>query len=206
MPTLFFVRHAESEANVKLAYAGHLPVSLTEKGKKEADHTSTQFLNHHSITKIFCSPLLRAQQTASYFAQKCNLAIETNELLEEQNMGAYSGKAYAYTESLPDFEPDVSKRWSWGPKNGETYEQVARRTCQFLGLMQNLKKEENILIVTHGVFLRLMRGALENTLPVFYSGLTKNCEILKVNFTKLNNTHKIDSLYYGEPDNRVHRE
>ncbi len=206
MPTLFFVRHAESAANAKLEYAGHLPVSLTEKGKKEAEHTSAQFLKNHTITKIYCSPLLRAQQTASYFSQKCSLTIETNKLLEEQNMGFYSGKAYALTEKLPCFEPDVSKRWNWAPKDGETYAQVASRACKFLEQIQTQPQEENILVVTHGVFLRLMRGALENTLPKFYSGLTKNCEILKSNFTKLNNTHKIETLYYGEPDNRIHLE
>lgn len=206
MPTLFFVRHAESEANARLEYAGHLPVSLTEKGKKEANHTATNFLKDHTITRIYSSPLLRAQQTATFFSQKCNLKVEVNPLLEEQNMGIYSGQAYAVTEKLPCFEPDVSKRWNWAPKNGETYGQVANRACKFLEQIQNQDKTENILVVTHGVFLRLMRGALENTLPVFYSGLTKNCEILKSNFSQLNKAHKIESLYFGEPDNRIHLE
>lgn len=206
MPTMFFVRHAESEANVKLEYAGHLSIPLSIRGKAEADHTASNFCKNYSITKVYSSPLLRAQQTANSFSSKFNLTIETSPLLEEQDMGVYTGQPYAVAEKDPLFELDVSKRWNWAPKNGESYKQVADRACQFLSIMQNLPEQEKILVVTHGVFLRLMRGALEGTLPLFYTGLTKNCEILKSNFIKLNQSHKIESIYYGEPDNRIHRE
>ena len=206
MPTLFFVRHGESEANVKLEYAGHLSVPLTAKGEFEAEHTSANFSKTNDISKIYCSPLLRAQQTAGFFAKKFNLPIEINDLIQEQDMGDYSGKAYAFTEKLPSFEPNVGKRWNWAPDNGETYAQVARRACQFLAFVQVRPADEKILVVTHGVFLRLMRGALENTLPTYYTGLTRNCEIYKTNFTKLNQRHTIESIYFGEPDNKIHRE
>mgnify|MGYP005614094773 FL=1 len=206
MPTLYFVRHAESEANEKQEYAGHLSIPLTAKGKFEAEHTSFNFCKNHDITKIICSPIYRAQQTAGFFAEKVNLPIITEELLQEQDMGEYSGKAYAYCESLSTFEPIVGKRWYWAPPKGETYEQVANRACSFLSEMQKLTATEKVLVVTHGVFLRLMRGALENTLPIFYTGLTKNCEIYKTNFTKLNQRHIIESIYFGEPDTKIHRE
>lgn len=206
MPTLYFVRHAESEANAKQEYAGHLSIPLTAKGKTEAEHTSTHFLKNHSITKIICSPIYRAQQTASYFAKPTNLSITTEDLLQEQNMGDYSGRAYAYCEKQPSFEPIVGNRWNWAPPGGETYSQVATRACSFLSKIQSLPHEEKVLVVTHGVFLRLMRGALENTLPNFYTGLTRNCEIYKTNFLKVNQKHLIESIYFGEPDTRVHSE
>lgn len=206
MPTLFFVRHAESEANAKLEYAGHLAIPLTARGRAEAEHTSFNFCKNHSVTKIICSPLLRAQQTAAYFANKLNLPIELSPLIEEQDMGIFTGKAYAVAEKHPSFQHDVGKRWDWAPENGESYKQVAARACQFLSEVEKLPKQENVLVVTHGVFLRLMRGALENTLPIFYTGLTKNCEILQTNFISLNQKNKIDSIYFGEPDTRVHGE
>ena len=206
MPTLYFVRHAESEANAKHEYAGHLAIPLTEKGKFEAEHTSFNFFKNHSISKIFCSPIFRAQQTAEFFVKKCNVKVVTSDLLEEQEMGEYSGKAYADCEKQPTFEINVGKRWNWAPPKGETYAQVASRACAFLSEIQSLPPQENVLVVTHGVFLRLMRGALENTLPVYYTGLTKNCEIYKTEFVKLNQKHTIESIYFGEPDTKVHSE
>lgn len=206
MPTLYFVRHAESEANAKLEYAGQLSVPLTLKGKIEAEHTSSLFLKDHQITKIFCSPIYRAQQTASFFAKPTKLSVITNDLLQEQNMGEYSGQAYAYCEKQPSFEPIVGNRWNWAPPGGETYSQVAARACSFLSQIQHLPKDEKVLVVTHGVFLRLMRGAIENILPNFYTGLTRNCEIYKTEFIKLNQKHSIESIYFGEPDTRVHSE
>ncbi|PCJ61862.1 MAG: phosphoglycerate mutase [Planctomycetota bacterium] len=207
MPQLFFLRHAESEANAKHEYAGQLPIPLSTAGHKEAERTAKMLKKDVTIHAILSSTLQRALQTAFYFVDEYNIPMDPAELIVEQDMGVFAGQTYENAHNSKYFENDTNNRWNWKiPESGESYSMIADRVLKFLKGLEHLPKEQNILIITHGVTLRLIKGALENTLPIYNTSLTRNCEIFKTQFEKLGIKHQLESIYYLDPNSVAHRE
>jgi len=118
MPTQYFIRHTESEANVLHLLGGQSDFPLSDKGKRDADLLAGLFAARHTADHIISSPLARAQQTAEPFAKRLGLPILLNPALMEQNMGIFSGWSYARAEADPRYELDKTKRWHWSPPGG----------------------------------------------------------------------------------------
>lgn len=66
--TYYFIRHAEKEL-------GSYNPSLTEKGKKRAQHWAA-ILQNEGIEAIYCTPLIRTRQTAQPLADRLGLEIK----------------------------------------------------------------------------------------------------------------------------------
>ena len=64
--------------------------------------------------------------------------------------------------------------------------------------------DKHILIVTHAVVFRLLRAALENSLPIYPKDFPNNGEIWKVRFQGLGFHHDIESILLGDSRNFVH--
>ncbi|HUX38865.1 MAG TPA: histidine phosphatase family protein, partial [Rectinemataceae bacterium] len=64
---LYFMRHAESEANRKNLLAGQLDFPLSEEGQRQSREVADAFLRDRPIDAIISSPLLRARATALPF-------------------------------------------------------------------------------------------------------------------------------------------
>jgi broad specificity phosphatase PhoE len=69
MKTIYFIRHTQSEANLKDILASRQDFPLTEKGRQEAVAIASEFKDIAQLDRIFCSPLIRAQQTAQPIAE-----------------------------------------------------------------------------------------------------------------------------------------
>ena len=81
---------------------------------------------------------------------------------------------------------------------------VAERVISFFNEYSETLKTQNVLLVTHAVTFRLIRGALENTLPTYPESFPNNGEIWVVDFKGLGQVHPIASLFYGDSRNFVH--
>lgn len=93
---LVLVRHGQSQANAGGLFCGLLDVPLTEYGCEEAVHAA-ELLNEAELWPpiCFCSPLLRARQTADAFNRTLTSPPERTILdwrLAERNYGALSGR------------------------------------------------------------------------------------------------------------------
>jgi len=198
MSRLFLIRHAQSEANLNRLFGSRLPYPLTDEGKADADLIASQLAEITGIDRIISSPLVRAIQTAESFSRLYGVPVSQDERLSEQELGIFSGMSYDDVEGREDYEMDPMKRWDWAPPGGgESYERIARRVTSFLASLEELPPEERVLIVTHAVAFRLFRGALENTLPVYARHFPNNGEIWQVEFRKLGEVHRIESLFLG---------
>jgi len=199
MKTLYFIRHAESEANKSRILASQMAFSLTPAGKADSLEIASQLKELTDIDTIVSSPLRRAVQTAESFKAVYDLDIQIDDRLTEQYLGTYSGMSYEEVKDHEEYETDSLKRWNWIPEgDGESYSMIAERICDFL---RDLIKLDNytgrILIVTHAVALRLIIAALKDTLPDYPAAFPNNGEILKVNFCGLGNKHEIESIFLG---------
>ena len=205
MNNLYFIRHAESEANKKRILASRLPYPLTPAGLQDAGRIASELVNLVPIEAIITSPLIRARQTAEVFRDVYGCQMSIEERLSEQDLGPYSGMNYDKVKTQPGYEMDPLKRWAWNPGgSGESYTMVADRVSSFLTSLENLENESHTLIVTHAVVFRLIRAALEHTLPVYPKEFPNNGEIWKVKFHGLGQRHDIESIFLGESRHFVH--
>lgn len=181
MTTLYIIRHTESVANVNDVLAGQCDFPLSVKGKSDAVILAKQFAERYSVSMIWCSPLLRAQQTAAPFVVECNAPLFLDRRLVEQNLGRFSGMTYAEAEADPGYCRDRLARWDWEAEGGgESYRMIADRVQSFLDSLRAVcieQQVENILVVTHAVTLRLFRACLEHTLPNYPQRIAANGEI-----------------------------
>ena len=200
---IHIMRHGESEANVNHILAGQLDYPLSEKGKQDAHQIASWYTSHYNPKIIYCAPLLRAKQTAEPFVVATPIPLTIDARLMEQNLGVLSGKTYEEAESDPRYETNKSARWDWNIKGGESYKDIATRIHSFfIGLDPD---GPDTLIVTHAVAMRLIRGLLENTLPLYPEHIARNGEIWEVNFEKVGVSHEITSLFADSVAYEEHR-
>ena len=198
------IRHAESEANKNRIMASRKAFPLTKEGKAEADLIAVELKETVIIDRIITSPLVRARQTAESFAKVYNLPLEEDIRVAEQELGKFSGMSYDEVKLHDDYETETGKRWNWVPLGGESYEMIALRVKSFFNDLTQDQKEESVLIVTHAVTFRLIRGLLENSLPQYPSSFPNNGEIWKVDFTGLGKFYEIESIMLGNSEQFVH--
>lgn len=90
---ILFVRHGKSIANAS-ATVGTPDTPLAEEGLEQAKITGQDLRDQH-ITKIVCSPFIRAQQTAEIIAGELGLPLHDIQIIPdfyERRMGDLEGK------------------------------------------------------------------------------------------------------------------
>jgi broad specificity phosphatase PhoE len=202
MTTLYLLRHAESTANAQGILAGRHDFPLSETGLADARELAADFAKRFSIDAIWCSPLTRAQQTATPFATACHTPIRTDKRLTEQDMGRFSGLTYPEAEGDPGYQTDRKARWNWQPEGGgESYQQIAQRVAEWLDDLRKTCEREHlqqVLVVTHAVTLRLFRACLENTLPSYPEKIAGNGELWVAELPPANTATKVSSIALGK--------
>ncbi|MGA9228677.1 MAG: histidine phosphatase family protein [Nitrosotalea sp.] len=150
--TLFlFLRHGQAKNNVERILAGRTKgFPLTELGSQQAEKIG-DFLKPLSISKIYCSPIERAEQTARIVANKVNLRCDVDERLTEIDMGAFTGMHY---DEMFEKHGNVFLKFYQGhpvvENNGiETFSNVKKRILDMVDHCTKKHNEETILLVTH---------------------------------------------------------
>jgi len=160
--TYFIMRHSEAEHNVSGILNGkdRNRYPLTESGRTQAASKGMELLKEH-ITEIYASPFLRSQETAKIIAGKLGLpenAIITDERIREFGFGDFEGADYQEflkyrLEHMPSCDTRVP--------NGESYQDTRERFGEFLYELENNKKGETILIVSHGIAFEALETVAE---------------------------------------------
>lgn len=94
---ILFVRHGKSLANAS-ATIGEPNTPLAEEGLEQARVTG-QDLKNQNVTKIICSPFIRAQQTSEIIAGELGIPIADITVIEElheRRMGELEGGPKQY--------------------------------------------------------------------------------------------------------------
>ncbi|MDE1766214.1 MAG: histidine phosphatase family protein [Thaumarchaeota archaeon] len=146
-----FLRHGQARNNVERILAGRASgYPLTDLGIMQAEKIA-DFLKPFGISKIYSSPVERAEQTAGIVAKKMDLDYKVDERLTEIDMGLLSGMQFdqmfakygniflRFYEGHPIIEENKI----------ETFASIKKRV---LDLVEHCSKKydgENILFVTH---------------------------------------------------------
>jgi isoleucyl-tRNA synthetase len=151
----FIMRHGEAQSNAEGKINGDPKKenNLTENGKKEAA-LSASAIKNEKITKVFCSELPRALETAKIVAEGLSTKIEivVDPRLNETKFGDFEWKSR--DEFVKKFFS--ADRFTVAPNDGETLTDVRNRIGSFLYEIENKFKNEQILIVSHGDPLWIM--------------------------------------------------
>ena len=156
MKTIYFVRHGESESNVKEIMSGSGDdAPLTANGRAQVK-AAGQRLRDKDIQLIVCSPMIRTIDTATIIAEEIGYdpkKIVKNPLFLERTYGIYDGqpdKKYIKDHDEGKVHPSV-----------ETEEQMYKRFKKALASLSKLA-EERIVVVSHGGARRAIYVINEN--------------------------------------------
>ncbi len=156
MKKIYFVRHGESEGNVGSIRQDNKTV-LTEKGRLQAK-TVAKRCAELPIEVIICSTLQRAEQTAEEILKETHKPIEYSALfIERQRPSEVIGKPKDDPKSIKAEEAVIKNfhlpgfRYS-DEENFDDLKERARKALKYLAE----RPEENILVVTHGFFMRII--------------------------------------------------
>jgi probable phosphoglycerate mutase len=139
---IYFVRHGESTNNVARKNGAHLDLTddseLTEDGIDQANKLAGRFKNI-KIDKFFSSPYKRAKQTADEIKKIVDMDYEIIEAAREKS-GENKEGCLSQIYGLDD--------------DSENFDSIISRVKEVIKIIESTP-EENILVVSHGMFLRV---------------------------------------------------
>ncbi len=164
MPTLYLVRHGETEHNLNHIIQGQIDSPLTELGKTQAEQTSNE-LKDIPFSACYYSPLGRTTKTAEIILKHHNIPAYADRNLMEFDMGVLEGEVNDHTLHGLEFKnfAIAPHKYITPVKNGETYESLTERVYNCCYNISNAHSDdEKILIVSHGGPLRSLLNPLIN--------------------------------------------
>lgn len=161
---VYVMRHGETGWNAQWRCQGRSDIPLNEKGREMARITA-EGLKDIVFDKVYCSPLCRAFETATIVTQGRGLDITKDDRLIEIDFGECEGMFFDDVNTMKDspmydFLHNTDRYVA--PKGGESFEDVMARARDFMKneLVQLEGKYENVLIVAHGCFNRMMAAVI----------------------------------------------
>ena len=155
---LTFVRHGQTISNIK-DICDDDPLkktALTKKGEKQAQKAA-EILKDQKIDIIFVSEFFRTNETADIINQYHNVKIKINRRLDDRKTG-FTGKS---EKTFLKFLIDSGDFWNAKHNNGESFEEEKKRVISFIKYLIKLPYE-NVLIVTHGESIQIIKGYFDN--------------------------------------------
>ncbi len=137
--TIYLIRHGQK--NRTLTNILPSKVGLTELGKKQAE-AFAEYARSLNIGKIYVSPYLRTKETAAPIEKALNIKAKESEVIAEVGVGEYLRlvRDKILNEKVLKFEESFKE-----------------------DLISFAEKGNNILIVTHSGYLRMLKAILTKT-------------------------------------------
>ena len=151
---IYFIRHGESEANVRHVFAGQKDDSiLTKKGEEQALSTAKEIKKENlRIDKIISSPLKRALKTAEIIAKE--LGFDLSEIIVDDHIIEYDMGSLTGTKA-----EKISSLLLTTAKEAEDPQLFCDRVCSYIKELS--ESPENILIVSHAGVGRMLETVKE---------------------------------------------
>lgn len=162
MSKIYLLRHGETIWNREQRTQGKSnDIELAEEGRRQAESIAKR-LKNDDIDLFFSSNLKRAFETASIIATEHNKEVIPYEELGEINFGCFEGLKYS---EIKEKHKEVFSIWHENPgiariPGGETLMELKERVLTKLHQLLNENHGKNILIVSHGITIKVIIAAL----------------------------------------------
>jgi broad specificity phosphatase PhoE len=179
MPTIYYIRHGETEWNADGRLQGAQDTALNDLGRRQAAQAGRilgDLLRRDGRDKaqipFVSSPLLRARATMELVRGALQLPprnYATDDRLREIGYGRWEGFTLAEIEAADPvfFARRLADKWRVAPEAGETYEAVQQRMSDWYARL-----EADAVVVAHGGTARALMVALGFETPQSAADLT----------------------------------
>ena len=171
---LYIMRHGRTVWNMEHKLQGKTDVPLSEAGRPVVEQAAAAYRNTH-IDVCYCSPLIRAVETAEIVLRGREIPIITDVRLEEMGFGICEGTLYPLFAAPETYRIPV--------EGGESLEDLYARTRVFLKevIEPQLRQGKDILIVGHGVMnASIVCQIMDIPVKDFWSVKMKNAELVRL--------------------------
>ena len=153
--TVFLVRHGQTKSNVTGFYMGWANEDLDDAGYRQVNSLAYR-LAKQPIDSIYSSPLRRTDTTAQIIAKPHGLKVGTSEKLIEIRFGDWEG---LHMDEISQRWPELWQQWRTDPSqltppNGESFQQVSKRTVRFFDQIASANQGKSAVIVTHEIVVK----------------------------------------------------
>ncbi|MGD6871431.1 histidine phosphatase family protein [Sutcliffiella horikoshii] len=160
MTKLGFIRHGSTAWNKERRAQGSSNIPLDQDGIRDAESLANRIKNE-DWDVIYSSDLLRAMQTAEIVARSLQVdEVFLDSRLQEVNGGQIEGTT----------EPERIEKWgeNWRDLDLgiESKEMVVKRALSFIEEVTQKHKDQNVLVVSHGSYIRHVLGELVKDLKM----------------------------------------
>ena len=181
---LYIMRHGRTDWNDRHKLQGRTDIPLNEDGRRMAEKAAKEYRDV-PLDVCWCSPLIRAQETAEIVLRGRNVPIFTDDRLREMSFGDYEGLENSF--SIPDCPVNVifqaPEKYTASVGGTETFEELFARTGSFLREVIDplMTQGKDVLIVGHGAMNLSIISQVRN-LPRkdFWSTGIENCRMIRL--------------------------
>jgi broad specificity phosphatase PhoE len=156
MKTVYFVRHGESEGNTG-KYFQSFKTGLTELGREQATIVAKRCATL-PVEVLISSTMNRTKETAEIIAGHIGKQPEFSDLFTERVRPSSIADSLQTDEHAAQIDAQWQKSFyteGVQVEDGENFETLRKRAGDALLYLEQ-RPEENILVVTHGFFLRMV--------------------------------------------------
>jgi broad specificity phosphatase PhoE len=152
--SVYLARHGQTAYNLERRFQGHLPVPLDQTGLKQAADLAER-ASAHEFAALWCSPLLRARETADIVAARIGLEPREEPRMMETDAGNWTDRLFVDVQAEdPDgFAGFIEGRPGFAFPGGESFAQQGERVATALADVE--AGELPALVVCHGVVIRI---------------------------------------------------
>jgi broad specificity phosphatase PhoE len=153
-PRIYLARHGQTAYNAEGRFQGQGAVPLDDTGRAQARELAEQAVAYE-FAALWCSPLLRARETADIVSRRIGLPPREDARLMETDAGDWTDRSFADVQAE---DPDGFARFVAGDPTfafpgGESFAQQGVRVA---GAFHDIKRAEApALVVCHGGVIRI---------------------------------------------------
>lgn len=182
---LYITRHGKTQWNIEGRFQGVQDSPLVDSGIRDANDLSNH-IKDINFSKVYTSPLGRAKQTAKIVFK--NKEIIEDSRISEMNFGVFEGMKKddidLHYHDLYDNLWNHPEMFTQCPNGGETFLDVKKRIVDFLEEMKQYDENENVFIVTHGMYFVCLLGYIlgyePKDFPKINRQIVRGCSITVV--------------------------
>lgn len=162
---LYVARHGQTDWNLENRFQGSIDMPLNPQGYQQAVQLASCV--PRSIEQIVVSPQLRAQQSAAPVAVALDVPCLTMSAFRERSFGVWEGLTRDEARALDEPFYDRHGAFSFDecPPEGEPMAMVTARVTAGLRELMARYSSRTVLLITHGVIMRVLRCQLEGLSP-----------------------------------------
>lgn len=181
---LYIMRHGKTDWNAKHKLQGRTDIPLNEDGRRMAEKAGIEYRDVH-FDSCYCSPLIRAKETAEIVLKGRDIPIVRDERLVEMSFGIYEG--IENSPQIPDCPVNVlfehPEQYITPFEGAESFEELYARTGEFLEKIvePQLKQGKDILIVGHGAMnSSIVCQVKDISIDRFWSAGLEQCKLMRL--------------------------